>query len=94
MPNGGTQHEINAVSENRMKLGDDKPALPSIGRIVHMVDIDGQNSCRAAIVTHVYDDASVDLVVFNRWGESAVRHERRYYSDSKQPFTWHWPERA
>jgi hypothetical protein len=63
---------------------------PSIGRNVHFVDEGGVH--RAALVTGVRDDESVDLAVFPTRGfrnVDSVKSDER----GKSAGTWHWPER-
>lgn len=70
---------------------------PSVGRIVHYVSrgsADGkyQPKCRAAIVTEVCFDGTLDLAVLNPQGlffDLAVSEsDHEHYGGS-----WHWPER-
>ena len=73
---------------------------PTIGRIVHFVPpndtcIEASNHTKEvpAIVTNVFGEgALVNLKVFtdgiyDTWRTSV------HYSESKEPFSWHWPER-
>jgi hypothetical protein len=69
---------------------------PSIGRIVHYVDPDGEHF--AAIITGVWTDHCVNLVVFELCDgcPSAVRTSVMFDGGAAAPFvarTWHWPER-
>ena len=64
---------------------------PIVGSIVHFRNATGQ--CRAAIVTQINPNGSLDLSVFGRAGqilaESTVNE-----GESDQESTWHWPEVA
>lgn len=63
---------------------------PSIGRNVHFVDESGVH--RAAVVTGVREDKSVDLAIFPTRG---FRNADSVKADEsgKAPLSWHWPER-
>ena len=72
---------------------------PSIGRIVHYASRD--KGCRAAIVTDVvgeqcwlavFDSPSVAFTGATQasLGFTGVAQ----YSESREPGTWHWPERV
>lgn len=90
-----------------LKLKLHEPALkntapvPSVGRIVHYVDLhpnSDERVCCAALVTHVFDDAQatpdeISCTYFTMTGVSisvAVGHDEGI----KEYQTWHWPERV
>lgn len=64
---------------------------PSVGRIVHYVQYDG-NRCQAAIITAVETDAEVSLYVFAP--DAPHSQGECTYSDGNEHGTWHWPERV
>lgn len=66
--------------------------VPSIGRIVHFT-YEGGTECHAALVRRVTGPDSVDLKVFWRNGGDSDFIDVPM-SDSKEAFTWHWPERV
>jgi len=65
---------------------------PTIGQIVHVNDV-VDRGCRAAIITHVWSDISVNLTVFDPFVPQAVygKTSHLYNEDHAQP-GWHWPE--
>jgi hypothetical protein len=68
---------------------------PSVGRTVHYVSYgtpggEYASECRAAIITAVDDDGSVDLCVLNPSGLFFNLGCQRGDSGG----TWHWPERV
>ena len=68
---------------------------PSIGRIVHYRSYgtpggEFASEDRAAIITAVHDDESVDLCVINPTGLFFNQRVRPGYAGG----TWHWPERV
>lgn len=72
---------------------------PSVGRIVHYRSYgtpggEFMPECRAAVVTSVINDTTVDLAVLNPEG---MFFNRGVYLDGNQAAgaggTWHWPER-
>lgn len=76
---------------------------PSVGRIVHYVargSADGiyPSVCRAALITEVGPDQNtghegyVGVAVLNPTG--LFFHDACDYGESKEPGTWHWPERV
>lgn len=73
--------------------------VPSVGRIVHYVSAGDKSGkypsvCRAAVVTELDpdDERRVSLLVCNPTGIHFVERVKR--SDTKEPMTWHWPERV
>lgn len=82
---------------------------PALGRTVHYVIGSGPNEGqhRAAVVTHVVDDTTVNLTVhadsardFHPWIEGDTgQHTFRaphatYDAEGKRGGSWHWPERV
>ncbi len=65
---------------------------PSVGRIAHFVQYDG-NSCQAAIITEVEADGLVGLFVFTADRGSHSQNEC-HYSENHEHGSWHWPERV
>lgn len=65
---------------------------PSIGRIVHYVQYDG-DKCRPAIITEVEDDRMVSLHVFTP-DRGDHNQDECPYSEDRVHGTWHWPERV
>jgi len=68
---------------------------PSIGRIVHYVEVHGKH--HAALVTDVAKDdaSSVDLAVFHSQLRGTLFLQAvRYSWPPEGPNTWHWPERV
>ncbi|GGN39543.1 hypothetical protein FHR83_006696 [Actinoplanes campanulatus] len=65
---------------------------PSIGRIVHYVQYEG-NKCRAAIITDVEDDGTVGLYVMTP-DRGAHSQNECPYDDGHTYGTWHWPTRT
>ena len=61
----------------------------SLGRIVHFVDFD--SSLRAAIVTAVHDEITVNLTVFTSGG-AIMPQTSVTWSRDLVPGTWRWPE--
>jgi hypothetical protein len=61
--------------------------IPTVGAIVHYV-CDGRH--KAALVTRVHDEESVNLVIFD--DENIRRHSSCKYSELPHNLTWHWPE--
>lgn len=65
-----------------------------------------QPACRAAIITIVYDDTTIGLVVLNptgmffheeceyHGGDIGVDHTGHDLPPSYDAGTWHWPERV
>lgn len=72
------------------------PAIPSVGRIVHLADVNGK--CLAAIITAVCEDGKVCLTAFFPGTESATVCgsvcAMASYSEARVAQTWHWPERV
>jgi hypothetical protein len=73
-------------------------STPTVGRIVHYVSYgtpkgEFTSQCRAAIVTAVNEDKTLDLAVLNPTG---MFFNRSVWGDhtENQGGTWHWPERA
>ncbi len=76
---------------------------PTISRDVHYVSYgtpvqkDGFQAfpatCRAAKVTDVNDDDTIDIVVFNPSG-IFFQHRVRLDETGCDSGTWHWPERV
>lgn len=65
---------------------------PTVGRIVHFVNESGTHM--AAIVTKVWTDTCVNLVVFEPYdGCPTVVRTSVCESVNSAPFSWHWPER-
>ncbi|MDX2008260.1 MAG: hypothetical protein SFU83_23700 [Meiothermus sp.] len=70
---------------------------PSVGRIVHYVAYgtpggEYKPEHRAAVVTQVYNETSVALMVINPTGmffQTSILQDE----GEKKPGTWHWPER-
>lgn len=69
--------------------------IPSLGRIVHFVDTDGEH--HAAIISHVperlADDLGVNLTVFWPQGPRATEYFVPFSKGGTAIATWHWPER-
>lgn len=63
----------------------------AVGRIVHYVDSEGEH--KAAIVTAVHDEQSVNLQVFGQT-EDPFPKCILYSESGVLPRSWHWPERA
>lgn len=74
-------------------MGEQKP---SVGRIVHYVEKQGEDNCSAAIIVeldNVTDTIQeVSLVIFNQGGMIFLPNVR--YSELGADDTWHWPERV
>lgn len=62
---------------------------PSVGRIVHYVDADGQHL--AAVITFVHD-GDIELTVFPP-GVAPSWTTAVYDESGKTLDSWHWPER-
>lgn len=75
---------------------------PSVGRIVHYVSHgspvqpDGtqahESKCRAAIITEVWSDTTVNLAVLNPTG--MFFNSSEYDETGTEGGSWHWPERT
>lgn len=68
---------------------------PSIGRIVHYSERDGDGTiCRAAIVTEIDrgHETEVSLFVFRPNGYFSMFDV--LYDEDREEKTWHWPERV
>ena len=68
------------------------------GRIVHYVPSGGFNSHRAAVVTHIWSQATgcVNLHVFpdGSYGIPNTEPTSILYDEAGAPGTWHWIEKA
>lgn len=64
---------------------------PSIGRIVHYVDIKGVT--QAAMITRVWTRDCVNLRVFADAADSYFATSV-VYNDEKSQYSWAWPERV
>lgn len=66
---------------------------PSLGRIVHWIGFNGVE--RAAVISRVNDDGSVDLSVFVSPKEIGPAMACDVaYDELQSANTWHWPERV
>lgn len=66
---------------------------PTVGRIVHFVDMQEQHC--AAIINGIVDSDTnpvISLTVFRPW-TSEVYTQTAEYSETPKRYTWHWPER-
>jgi hypothetical protein len=71
-----------------------EPQLPSIGRIVHYVQQEAnETKCRAAVITEV-DDSRDGVGVFVMAPSTRFFYRDVRYDEGKGPDTWHWPERV
>lgn len=66
---------------------------PSVGRIVHYVDLDINEEPIAALITKVDDLGAVDLTVFPPGGAPLFREDVQHDEDGPDR-TWHWPPRV
>jgi hypothetical protein len=68
---------------------------PTLGRIVHYVEhgLSGNSFEVAAIVTNQPEGTTVDLQLFGMASVSGVNIGNVPYCETKEPGTWHWPER-
>lgn len=64
---------------------------PSIGRIVHFVDAEGEHC--AAIITRVWSDDCVNLIYFHDTGSMPYTSSVQDETATKQ-CSWHWPEKV
>ena len=76
------------------------------GRIVHYNpwpnESYGDSKCRAAIITNVFGEDTVNLTVFMDWINDGRQYQdnsllwttSRHYSETLEAGTWHWPERV
>lgn len=67
-------------------------ADPRVGDVVHYIDL--QEVCKAAIVTQINGDGTINVTAFGPTGGvaslSTVVHEETLRPDN----SWHWPEVA
>jgi hypothetical protein len=87
--------------ERQLNLEGIVDQTPSVGRVAHYVAYGTPGGefpagvCRAAIITEVgqrEDEMTVSLCAINPTG--LFFNKDIHYSHSKQPGTWHWPERV
>lgn len=67
----------------------------SVGRAVHYVDMGGQH-CAAIINAAGHNGADpLSLTVFRPWPAAGLEVHATVarYSETHEPYTWHWPER-
>lgn len=71
---------------------------PWVGAMVHMIDYDEEQPCRAAIVeaTDYPQSHRVTLKVLRPHGDRVEYHVDHVELDQEtvRPLTWHWPEDA
>jgi hypothetical protein len=64
--------------------------IPSVGRIVHYVGLDGR--CYAAIVSDDQDPGALIITTFMPIGPNVVAGVG--YDEDQGAGSWHWPERV
>lgn len=71
---------------------------PSVGRIVHFVEVRRGDSHCAAVITRVHADTCVNLRLFEDHAsyDPPSEFKTRVFldEDDKHSGTWHWPERV
>jgi hypothetical protein len=65
---------------------------PTVGRIVHYVDGDGNHL--AAVIAKVWSPQGVNLGVFSEKGTVSGVTSVTYSENPAVKISWHWPERV
>jgi hypothetical protein len=72
------------------KMAEQKPRVPTLGRIVHFQTAEER---LPAIVVRVFSETLVNLQVFLDRGGDGLRHETSV-PQGTGPRTWNWPEKV
>lgn len=72
---------------------------PSVGRVVHYTSYGTPKGefameCRAAIITAVKEDGTVDICIMNPTGLFFAQNVKMNPLAEPHGGTWHWPERV
>lgn len=82
--------DLSEATPKRVRAPKPEAQSPSVGRVVHYQE--GQNPPLAALITAVYEEAEVSLVVYRE--HLHMFRQGVEFSATPQSGHWNWPPRA